>query len=141
MLLSRIADGDARAAATLRGVSRSRRSLLRPGTSTSSRFSSLATESPFVGTEDKRLTQKSQLYETALQRSIMLKGSNVGVKAAVSNRSSRLQPMEERPEAEEEDGWETARLGAVPHDADLQGSAEADHGAGMLGLLHQVIKK
>ncbi|KAJ9101819.1 autophagy protein atg9 [Naganishia friedmannii] len=142
MLLSRIADGDAKSASTLRSSSRSRRSLLRPGIATSSRPSSSANETPFLGTEDERLRHKSQLYETALQRSIMLKGTNVGIKASTSTRSSRLQPMEERPEAEEEDGWETARLGAMPRDADMQESVnEADHGAGMLGLLHQVIKK
>jgi hypothetical protein len=140
MLLSRIADGDAKAAVTLRNSSRSRRSLLRPGNSTSPRLSSLANETSFAVTEDERLKQKSLLYETALQR------NNVpGVKATTtttSTRNPRLQPMEERPEAEEEDGWETAQLGVMPRDGDMQGSAnEADHGDGMLGLLHQVIKK
>ncbi|KAJ9122760.1 hypothetical protein QFC24_004190 [Naganishia onofrii] len=146
LLLSRIADGDAKAAVTLRNSSRSRRGLLRLGNSTSPRLSSLANESLFAVTEDERLKQKSLLYETALQRNNVLKGTNVpGVKATTtttSTRNPRLQPMEERPEAEEEDGWETAQLGVMPRDGDMQGSAnEADHGDGMLGLLHQVIKK
>ncbi|KAJ9113885.1 hypothetical protein QFC19_000079 [Naganishia cerealis] len=142
LFLSRTADGDTRGPHALRSPFHSRRSLIRTGAPTTSRPSSLAADTPFAGNDDERLKQKSLLYETALQRSLLLKSNNAGgAKAATRARGSRLKRMDEGPEAEEEDGWETARLGAVGLNADMQESVEGSHGAGMMGLLHQVIKK
>lgn len=142
LLLSRIADGDNKGSHRLNSPFRLRNGMLR--SVTSNRLAkSRAVDPPFVGSEEERLKQKSMLYETALQRSLMLKGPNVASKSAgLSGRSSRLQPMEERSEVEDEDGWETAKLGTRMHDHDqLNGSLEDDSGAGMLGLIQQVIKK
>ena len=82
------------------------------------------------------------LYEAALQRSLKLQRPSGASKSVQSGPSSRLQPMEEQPEVEDEDGWETAKLGTRLNDDDqLRDSIEAESGAGMLGLIHQVIKK
>lgn len=141
MLFSRIADGEINSQ-RLKSPFRLRNGMLNSTHLGGSRSAKLRADVPFGGTHEDRLKQKSMVYEAALQRSLLLKSGAGGSRTATTGRSSRLQPMQEAPEVEDEDGWETAKLGGRLHDQDqLQGAAEGDSGAGMLGLIHQVIKK
>lgn len=141
MLLSRIADGEINSQ-RLKSPFRLRNGILSPTQLGSSRTAKLHGDVPIAGGEEDRLKQRSMVYEAALQRSLLLRSGATGSRMAPTGRSSRLQPMQEAPEVEDEDGWETAKLGERLHDQDqLQASAEGDAGPGMLGLIHQVIKK
>jgi autophagy-related protein 9 len=142
MLLSRMVDGDSKGSHRLNSPFRLRNGMLRSVQLGAGRPPKAQAEVPFVGTEEERLKQKAMLYEAALQRSLKLQRPSGASKSVQSGPSSRLQPMEERPEVEDEDGWETAKLGTRLNDDDqLRDSIEAESGAGMLGLIHQVIKK
>ena len=141
MLLSRIADGDFNSQ-RLKSPFRVREGTLSPTQFVGSRSAKIGGDAAFAGNEEGRLKQKLMVYEAALQRSLLLRSGPTGSRMAPTGRSSRLQPMQEAPEIEDEDGWETAKLGERLQDQDrLQASAEVDAGPGMLGLIHQVIKK
>jgi autophagy-related protein 9 len=141
MLLSRIADGEINSQ-RLKSPFRLRNGMLNSTQLGGSRSAKLRADAPFAGSDEDRLKQKSMVYEAALQRSLLLKSGAGGSRTATTGRSSRLQPMQEAPEVEDEDGWETAKLGERLHDQDqLQASAEGDSAPGMLGLIQQVIKK
>lgn len=141
MLLSRIADGEINSQ-RLKSPFRLRNKMLNSTQWAGSPSARSRADVPFAGSEEDRLKQKSMIYEAALQRSLLLKSGAAGSRLATTGRSSRLLPMEEAPEIEDEDGWETAKLGERLQDQDqLQGSAEADSAPGMLGLIHEVIKK
>jgi autophagy-related protein 9 len=142
MFLSRVVDGESRGSERLNSPFRLRNGTLRSAQLAAGRPARPQADAPFIGTEEERLKQKASLYEAALQRSLRLQRPSGASKSAQSGRSSRLQPMEERPEVEDEDGWETAKLGTRLNDDDqMRDSMEGESGPGMLGLIHEVIKK
>jgi len=108
--------------------------------------------SPF--SEEQRIQERSNLYEKALQRSIMLhstkpaeqfKQTHCGVgRQPGSARSTYLAAMPEADdtvEEEEADGWETKMI--KRKDGELNGSSERPglKDVGMLDMLQDVIRR
>lgn len=96
--------------------------------------------------EEARLRERSNIYEQALQRSIMLKGDGksrlTNVQASSAGRSAKLPTMREISDLEEDaEGWETKMI----KQQDLEDLDVAEEGRvkddGMLHMLQDVIRR
>jgi hypothetical protein len=112
----------------------------------------LKATSPF--SDEQRIQERSNLYEKALQRSIMLRSTKPAEQLNQAHRGVGRQPgsarstylaampeAEDNMEEEEADGWETKMI--KRKDGELNGSREHPglRDVGMLDMLQDVIRR
>lgn len=100
--------------------------------------------------ESDYLRDRSQIYERALQRSIMMRSSSKPLPTRAGHkqpfrRGERLEAMKEQNEVNEA-GWEAAEVpsrggnGSDESDSAMQGRKDTLKDNGMIGLIHHVMK-